>query len=57
MPSYSDRVNIGEFSVGNYKEFKLREELASLIEKYNKKFYVGALKPNIPKDEVVNDKK
>jgi hypothetical protein len=36
LPSHSNRVNIGEFSVGNYKEFQLREELAGLIEKYNK---------------------
>jgi hypothetical protein len=48
---------VGEFSVGNYKEFKLREELASLIEKYNKKFYSGALKPVINKEEMFNDQK
>jgi hypothetical protein len=47
LPSYSNRVNIGEFSVGNYKEFQLREELAGLIEKYNKQFYGEAKKPNI----------
>jgi hypothetical protein len=42
LPSYSNRVNIGEFAVGHYKEFQLREELAGLIEKYNKRFYAGA---------------
>jgi hypothetical protein len=48
LPSCSNRVNLGEFSVGNYKEFQLREELAGLIEKYNKKFLGGdTKKPNI----------
>jgi hypothetical protein len=36
LPSYSNKVNIGEFSVGNFKEYQLREDLAKLIEKYNK---------------------
>jgi len=47
LPSYSNRVNIGEFSVGNFKEFQLREDLANLIEKYNKQFYGDAKKPAI----------
>jgi hypothetical protein len=41
-------VNIGEFSVGNFKEFQLREDLSKLIEKYNKQFYGDAKKPAIP---------
>jgi hypothetical protein len=36
LPSSTNRVGLNEFSVGNYKEFKLREELGGLIEKYNK---------------------
>ena len=51
MPSYSNRVNIGEFSVGHFKEFQLREELAGLIQKYNKKFDPNAKKPIIEKHE------
>jgi hypothetical protein len=47
LPSHSNRVNIGEFSVGNFKEFQLREDLANLIEKYNKQFYGDAKKPAI----------
>jgi len=50
LPSHSNRVNIGEFSVGNFKEFQLREDLANLIEKYNKQFYGDAKKPAIPDD-------
>lgn len=57
LPSYSNRVNIGEFSVGNYKEYKLREELASLIEKYNSKFCPGSQKPVILRDEVIGSEK
>lgn len=29
---------MGEFSVGNYREYQLRDDLANLIDKYNKKF-------------------
>jgi hypothetical protein len=39
LPSASNKVGVGEFAVGSYKEFKLREELVGLIDKYNKKFY------------------
>ena len=31
--------------MGSFKEFKLREELAGLIDKYNKKFYGGPAPP------------
>lgn len=56
LPSYSNRVNIGEFSVGNYKEFQLREDLANLIEKYNKQFYGDAKKPIIRDESKALDK-
>jgi hypothetical protein len=49
-------VGLGQFQVGNYREFKLREELSGLIEKYNKKFYQGATKPNIGKGEKPSSK-
>lgn len=52
LPSYSNRVNLGEFSVGNYKEYQLKEELANLIEKYNKQFNPHATKPNLSKGEI-----
>lgn len=45
LPSSSNRVGLNEFAVGSYKEFKLREELGGLIEKYNKQFYGDAKKP------------
>jgi hypothetical protein len=32
-------VGLGEFTVGSFKEFKLREELLGLVDKYNKQFY------------------
>ena len=56
MPSHTDKVNIGEFSVGNFKEFKLREQLTSLIDKYNKKFYAGAPKPIINRNDIKETK-
>ena len=45
LPSHSNQVALGEFAVGNFKEFQLREQLVNLIEKYNKNFYAGANKP------------
>ncbi len=42
LPSFSNQVGIGEFSVGHFKEFHLREELAGLIHKYNKRYYSDA---------------
>ena len=48
IPSYSNQVGIGEFSVGHYKEYQLREELSNLIYKYNKRYYGDAQKPKIP---------
>jgi hypothetical protein len=54
LPSSTNRVGLNEFSVGNYKEFKLREELGGLIEKYNKRFYGAdaAKKPSMTSQEV-----
>lgn len=53
LPSHSNRVNLNEFSVGNYREFQLREDLAGLIGKYNKKFYGdSAKKPLMSKQEI-----
>jgi hypothetical protein len=53
LPSSSNRVGLNEFSVGNYKEFKLREELGGLSEKYNKQFYGGETKkPSMSNQEV-----
>ena len=48
---------MGEFTVGHYKEFHLREELTNLIEKYNKKFNPNSLKPAILRDEVITNQK
>jgi hypothetical protein len=36
LPSYSNRVGMEEFSVGHFREYQLRDDLANLIEKYNK---------------------
>lgn len=46
---------MGEFTVGHFKEFHLREELSNLIEKYNKKFNPSSLKPVIQREEVFNE--
>lgn len=55
LPSYSNKVSMGEFTVGHFKEFHLREELSNLIEKYNKKFNPSSLKPVIQREEVFNE--
>jgi len=47
LPSTTNQMHIADFTVGHYKEFKLREELAGLIEKYNKKFYKDSGKPKV----------